>query len=624
MTGRFIPVFNIVKPYSTWKKHVIAFVVITTPLMAQANPTGFGKFTRDTNTIAGSIASGTYRTAANATGKFKVTAGPSNGYNGSSVTVGDNGVEIKNESNAGSDRDKFTYTITITPDDITSLHTIKIGQTSYTTGGNSEIARQTLSFTENTQINLPVQATVRENPDVGYFFGAMGDYFMGKKLAGNSFSSNNTISRPQLRVDSSNGGDSGLYYYGITALNGSGNSSSFTPTTNANGQVSFASGQKRGTLPPTPTFTNILKETSTNPNNQNTYASLNTSTVIPNNGSYVSYGIENSKSNYVVAVRNAESVTLTYEGIMKGNSAIEADVVGESYNEWISFGVESEPYYYVFSGIVFGDNGGITAAEADASNANITSGAYSNKPNYFNGLFNSASESGIAGSIVKIVNNCDNPTITYATQSVEKSGNAIGKYQIKIPITNLNGQGNVCLLEERSDTIYPIRTTTNKKAITLENAKYEYQNNNFGRVIDQNVALVLEKEQAANDCKVTDITSLTYSKDPLSSSETGAGADIKPGNCIAYKITATNRANIDINNFIMHDILQKKGDNNAAVTSKLADPSYQASDYANDSVPIGENGTVKTVPLNLSAKTHRSFYFNTQYGTTQSDTVNTP
>ncbi|WP_058368653.1 hypothetical protein [Psychrobacter sp. ENNN9_III] len=623
MTGRFIPVLNTVKSYSTFKSQIIAFFVITTPIFAQAIPTNFGTFIRDTNTIAGSIASGTYRTAENATGKFKVTAGAANGYNGASVRVGDNGIEIKNEANAGNDRDKFTHTIIITPDDITSLHTIKIGQTSYTTGGNSEIARQTLSFTQNSQINLPVEATVRKNPDVGYFFGAMGDYFMGKRISRDSFSSNNATSQPQLRVDSFSDGNNDLYYYSLTALNGTGNSSSFTPSTNNSGEVSFGA-QKRGTLPPTPTFENILKDSSTNPNNRNSYSPLNTNTLIPNNSSYVSYGIENSKSNYVIAVRNAESVTLTYQGIMKGNSAIEADVVGETYNEWISFGIESTPYYYVFSGTVFDDNGGITTAEADASNANITSGAYSNKPNYFNGLFNSASESGIAGSTVKIVNSCDNPTITYAAQSVKSSGSDIGTYQLKVPITDLGSQASVCLLEERSGTTYPIRTTTNKKAITLENAKYEYQNNNFGRVIDQNVALVLEKEQAANDCKVTDITSLTYSKDPLSSSETGAGADIKPGNCIAYKITATNRANIDINNFVMRDILQKKGDNNAAVTSKLANPSYQASDYASDSVPIGENGTVKTVPLSLSARTHRSFYFNTQYGTTQSDTVDAP
>ncbi len=67
MTGRLIPVFNVVQSYSLWKKHVLAFVlIITTPLIAQANPTDFGTFTRDTNTMAGSIASGTYKTAAKA------------------------------------------------------------------------------------------------------------------------------------------------------------------------------------------------------------------------------------------------------------------------------------------------------------------------------------------------------------------------------------------------------------------------------------------------------------------------------------------------------------------------------------------------------------------------------
>ncbi|AMN67379.1 hypothetical protein [Psychrobacter sp. P11G5] len=623
MTGRFISVFNIVKPYSIWKKHVLAVVVITTtPLIAQANPTGFGTFTRDTNTIAGSIASGTYRTAANATGKFKVTAGPSNGYNGSSVTVGGNGVEIKSDANTTTDKDKFTYTITITPDDITSLHTIKIGQTSYTTGGNSEIARQTLSFTRNTQINLPVQATVRENPDVGYFFGAMGDYFMGKKLAGNSFSSNNTLSRPQLRFDSSNGGDSGLYYYGITALNGSGNSSSFTPTTNANGQVSFASGQKRGTLPPTPTFTNILKETSTNPNNQNTYASLNTSTVIPNNGSYVSYGVENSKSNYVIAVRNAESVTLTYEGIMRGNSALEADVVGETYNEWISFGVESEPLY-TFSGTVFNDNGGIDDNNANAS----TIGGMYNNADYFNGIFNTT-EKGITGSTIRLVNDCANPTIEYASQTLTSTdANQIGKYQFNILASTIGNRSSVCIIETRPNTSYPIRTSSEKKTVSLAASTYNYPSNDFGRVIDQNVALVLTKYQHVNNCPPTlDYTNIsnTPADDPNSGFSTKSIDNIEPGKCIAYKITATNRANLSINNFVLQDVLQEKNVNNAIVTSKLANPSYQASDYATDSVAIGDNGTVKTISLILDPRTERSFYFNTKYGTTQSDTANTP
>jgi len=450
----------------------------------------------------------------------------------------------------------------------------------------------------------------------------MGDYFMGKKLTGNSFSSNNTISRPQLRVDSSSGGNNDLYYYSLTALNGTGNSSSFTPTTNANGQVSFASGQKRGTLPPTPTFTNILKETSTNPNNQNTYAALNTSTVIPNNGSYVSYGIENSKSNYVIAVRNAESVTLTYEGIMRGNSAIETDVVGETYNEWISFGVESEPLY-TFSGTVFNDNGGI---DDNNANASIIGGMYNNA-DYFNGIFNTT-EKGITASTIRLVNDCANPTIEYASQTLTSTdANQIGKYQFNILPSTIGNRSSVCIIETRPNTRYPIRTSSEKKTVSLAASTYNYPSNDFGRVIDQNVALVLTKYQHVNNCPPTlDYTNIsnTPADDPNTGFSTKSIDNIEPGKCIAYKITATNRANLSINNFVLQDILQEKNVNGAIVTSKLANPSYQTSDYATDSVAIGNNGTVKTVSLILDPRTQRSFYFNTKYGTTQSDTANTP
>lgn len=91
---------------------------------------------------------------------------------------------------------------------------------------------------------------------------------------------------------------------------------------------------------------------------------------------------------------------------------------------------------------------------------------------------------------------------------------------------------------------------------------------------------------------------------------------IEPGQCIAYKITATNRANKSIDNFVMQDILQQAGKNSATVTSRLTNPAYNTADYATDSVAIGNNGTVKTIPLSLAPQTQRSFYFNTKYGTT--------
>ncbi|WP_426241144.1 hypothetical protein [Psychrobacter sp. TWP2-1-2] len=577
MTARLFALLNISFSCSIWLKRGLTLTFIAASFSAQSAPAEMGSITVTSSDASAGSASGTYVAAGSgATGRFTLVRNENIGYSSNaeitpSSGTRTNGIEIRNDSNTSIDRDKFKYTFTITPNDNASIHTIKIGQASYSVGGNSEIARQTLSFTQNSQISTPAQATIRNNPNIPYFYNAMGDYFIGKKLAGNSFSSNNTVTLPQLRFDSSNGGDSGLYYYGITALNGSGNSSSFTPTTNSSGQVSFASGQKRGTLPPMPTFTNILKETSTSPNNQTTYRALNVNDIIANNSSYVSYGIANADSNYVLAVKNAKTIILTYEGIMRGNSAIEADVVGETYNEWISFGVESEPLNYVFSGTVFNDNGGINDSDINVKkdNATIDSGIYNNT-NFFNGTFDSA-ESGIAGSTVKLVDCTTNAPL----ETINTPTNIVGKYEIKIPIASLTGKSTVCLIEENSGSTYPIRTTNEKTVISLTTNKYNYENNNFGRVIDKNVALVLEKEQALNDCKIASLlpnleNQLAYSKAALS--------EVTPGQCIAYKITATNRANLSINHFVLQDVLQERNVNGAIVTSKLANPIHQASE----------------------------------------------
>lgn len=612
MTARFFVLLTLPTSFSLWAKRGLTLTFMAASFNLQAAPTNMGSMTVTSSNASAGTASGTYVAAGSgATGSFTLVRNENIGYNNSAeITPASgtrtNGIEIRNDSNTSIDRDKFKYTFTITPDDNASIHTIKVGQASYSMGGNSEIARQTLSFTQNSQISTPAQATIRNNPNVPYFYNAMGDYFMGKKLAGNSFSSNNTVTLPQLRFDSSNGGDSGLYYYGITALNGSGNSSSFTPTTNSSGQVSFASGQKRGTLPPMPTFTNILKETSTSPNNQTTYRALNVNDIIANNSSYVSYGIANADSNYVLAVKNAKTVTLTYEGIMRGNSAIEADVVGETYNEWISFGVESEPLYYVFSGTIFNDNGGNTNPQV-------------NNSGYFNGIFDTVSESGISNSTIKLVD-CNNSDIVYASENLPMTG--VGQYQLRTPIANLSGKNTVCLIEENSTNTHPIRTTNSRKQVDLVTNKYFYDTNNFGRVAAENAALVLIKYQYVNSCPATiDYPNIsnTAADNPNSGFSTKPIDNIEPGNCIAYKITATNRANLSIDNFIMQDMLQKKGEKGALVDSKLIAPLYKPNDYASDSVAIGNNGLIKTKIFTLAAKSSYDFYFNTKYGTTQSN-----
>ena len=138
--------------------------------------------------------------------------------------------------------------------------------------------------------------------------------------------------------------------------------------------------------------------------------------------------------------------------------------------------------------------------------------------------------------------------------------------------------------------------------------------------------MVLRKAQYVNNCPAT----LNYSDSTLNVSgntdprtgfsEGGINGNIIPGQCIAYRITATNRANIDINNFVMKDVLQKQGVDGATVTSVLANPALSTTDYtATENPAIGTNGEVKTKSLTLTLRTKRDFYFNTKYGTIASN-----
>ena len=241
-----------------------------------------------------------------------------------------------------------------------------------------------------------------------------------------------------------------------------------------------------------------------------------------------------------------------------------------------------------------------------------------NKPNYFNGVFNTPQELGISGSNVRLAN-CANNSITYPTQSVIRNGASVGEYQISIPKTTLANNTNLCLVESRTGATYPIRTSSESRNVGFSATTYNYPNNNFGRVIAANAALVLQKYQFVNDCNAS---TLVYASVPMTGDpRTGFSMDpiqnnITPQQCIAYKITATNRANLAINDFIMSDVLQKKGVNNAQVTSIRVAPTDNNGSYATDSVALGLNGTVKTTALMLQKNTKSDFYFNTKYGTT--------
>lgn len=295
-------------------------------------------------------------------------------------------------------------------------------------------------------------------------------------------------------------------------------------------------------------------------------------------------------------------------------------ITGNPTTQQVDFRVDNYCYVpqYIFSGTVFDDNGGITAAQASATNANITTGAYANNTNYFNGVFNSPPELGISGSTVRLAS-CSNTATTYATQSVTGSGANIGQFQFSVPISTFGTNRSICLIESRTGTTYPIRTTTDNINTEFATTTYNYPNRNFGRVIAENVALVLTKYQYLNDCPPTlSYTSINESTSPSTGFSTASIDNINPGRCIAYKITATNRANTKIDDFIMRDVLQLKGTNNAAVTSVLANPALSTTDYtAAENPAIGANGTVKTQSFTLNPRTKRDFYFNTKYGTTQ-------
>ena len=292
-------------------------------------------------------------------------------------------------------------------------------------------------------------------------------------------------------------------------------------------------------------------------------------------------------------------------------------------NQEIDFRVDNYCYVpqYIFSGTVFDDNGGITAAQANATNANFTSGTYNNT-NYFNGVFNPPQETGISGSTVRLASCDSNNPLTYATQTVNSSGATIGQFQFSVPLSTFGSNRSICLIESRTGSSYPIRTTTDNINTAFATTTYNYPNRNFGRVIAENAALVLRKAQYVNNCPST----IPYTDPTLNrvgetdlrngfSESANNGNALTPGQCIAYRITATNRANVPINNFVMQDKLQSKSDG-AAVTSTLANPVASTTDYASNSVAIGNNGTVITNPFTLNPRSNRNFYFNTKYGTT--------
>lgn len=304
------------------------------------------------------------------------------------------------------------------------------------------------------------------------------------------------------------------------------------------------------------------------------------------------------------ACTNASSSSTT---TMPSGSTTSFNLPTLTYGDDITCTITNTPNAYIFSGIIFNDNGGLTLTERQLTGINTQ---------YFNGVYDpTAGETGIyqTGLKVQLAKNCNTST-PIAIKTVDVNTN--GTYSITATQTEMAGATNVCLIEQEPGgnlTTYPVDTTNNQLNVNYVATTYNYPNLNFGEVSQNNAGLVLVKEQAVNDCNITNtaMLGLTYN------AVTQSGIDARK--CVAYKITAYNRTNLTngLTDVKITDVLPKKGVNGSTVTSLLNNPldttltNFKV-DTAN-SVAIGANGTVVSDVRSLAKGESRSLYFNTKY-----------
>lgn len=320
-----------------------------------------------------------------------------------------------------------------------------------------------------------------------------------------------------------------------------------------------------------------------------------------------------AKYNTSYACTNANSSSAT---TMPSGSTTSFNLPILTYGDDITCTITNMPSAYIFSGIIFNDNGGLTLTERQLTGTNTQ---------YFNGVYDpAAGETGISqtGLTINLAKNCNTATPTVIkTANVTTSGADIGKYSITATPTEMAGATNVCLIEQEPGgnlTTYPVDTTNNQLNINYVATTYNYPNLNFGEVSQNNAGLVLVKEQATNDCNITNtaMLGLTYN------AVTQSGIDARK--CVAYKITAYNRTNLTnpLTNVRITDALPKKGVNTSTVTSTLVAPTDTTSNNFNINfnsgvtgavTAFGQNGTVVSNVKSLDKGASMSLYFNTKY-----------
>lgn len=292
-----------------------------------------------------------------------------------------------------------------------------------------------------------------------------------------------------------------------------------------------------------------------------------------------------------------------------------------TYGDEVICTITNSPKSFTFSGTVFNDNGGISDVAADPSDLSAT---YTDNPDYFDGAYNPTSgETGLTGSTItldKCAGSTSNSSFSPRTTSVA----ADGSYQFTLTASSIGDNTKLCFTQNEPDNYgYTVDTTANTQEVVLTSDQYNYSQIDFGDVIADHTALVLVKRQHINDCSITSLGSVKSqdSLPPTQAFSTQSVSDIDPSQCIAYRIAAINRGNVELTDVVITDPLQSANNNGATITSVLTTPkptSYSSDNikFASNSVKIGQNGSVITQPFSLATDKkdgEKVIFFNTQY-----------
>ena len=304
-----------------------------------------------------------------------------------------------------------------------------------------------------------------------------------------------------------------------------------------------------------------------------------------------------------------------------------------SYGDEITCNVTNTPSQYTFSGIVFNDNGGIAASSTTRQDISST---FTGNASYFNTVFDSATESGIYDASMSIrLTDCNGTNITTTSanpQSVSDTQATRGRYNFIVPASALTNRTRVCVVQDEPSTWdYTVDTTPDKREVTLVNGVFDYKtesdgsrNLDFGEVRTENAALVLIKSQYVHECNDSlNYQSVDSSDNPTSGFSINSISDVDPGNCIAYRIQAYNRGHIGLQQVQIRDQLQI-----TPVTSVFQQPAplFIPTSVNSPTVSYGSNGEIRSnlfslaaTPVTASQPNSATLYFNTKYGTTQSN-----